>query len=39
MGAFGEVLARYENYVGIDPHVKDAFGIPVLRFSYRVRRK
>jgi choline dehydrogenase-like flavoprotein len=29
MGAFGEVLARYENYVGIDPQVKDAFGIPV----------
>lgn len=35
MGAFGEVLARYENAVGIDPHVKDAFGIPVLRFSYQ----
>ena len=35
IGAFGEVLARYENYVGIDPKVKDAFGIPVLRFSYR----
>src|SRR5689334_5825261 len=35
MGAFGEVLARYENAMDIDPHVKDAFGIPVLRFSYQ----
>jgi hypothetical protein len=23
MGAFGEVLARYENYVDLDPGVKD----------------
>ena len=35
MGAFGEVLARYENAVDIDPNVKDAWGIPVLRFSYK----
>jgi len=35
MGAFGEVLARYENQVEIDPNVKDAWGIPVLRFNYR----
>jgi choline dehydrogenase-like flavoprotein len=35
MGAFGEVLARYENAVGIDPDMKDSFGIPVLRFSYQ----
>jgi choline dehydrogenase-like flavoprotein len=35
MGAFGEVLSRYENAVGIDPDVKDAWGIPVLRFDYR----
>jgi choline dehydrogenase-like flavoprotein len=35
MGAFGEVLSRYENAVDIDPNVKDAWGIPVLRFSYR----
>jgi choline dehydrogenase-like flavoprotein len=34
MGAFGEVLARYENYVDIDPAVKDRWGIPVLRFNY-----
>jgi len=35
MGAFGEVLARYENYVDIDPSVKDKWGIPVLRFNYK----
>jgi choline dehydrogenase-like flavoprotein len=34
MGAFGEVLARYENYVGLDPQVKDKWGIPVLQFHY-----
>jgi choline dehydrogenase-like flavoprotein len=35
MGGFGEVLPRYENYVGIDPEVKDKWGIPVLRFNYK----
>src|SRR5260370_35371935 len=35
MGAFGEVLARYENYVDLDPVVKDKWGIPALRFHYR----
>src|ERR1051326_7911051 len=35
MGAFGEVLARYENYVDLDPKVKDKWGIPALRFHYR----
>ena len=35
MGGFGEVLPRYENYVGIDPEVKDKWGIPVLRFHYK----
>jgi choline dehydrogenase-like flavoprotein len=35
MGAFGEVLARYENAVSVDPTVKDSWGIPVLRFDYR----
>lgn len=35
MGAFGEVLARYENYVDLDPDVKDRWGIPVLRFHYK----
>jgi len=29
---FGECLPRWENYVEIDPNVKDTFGIPVLRF-------
>lgn len=32
MGGFGEVLARYENYVELDPQVKDSWGVPVLRF-------
>ena len=35
MGGFGEVLSRYENYVEIDPTVKDRWGIPVLRFNYK----
>lgn len=35
MGGFGEVLARFENYVDIDPSVKDRWGVPVLRFHYR----
>jgi choline dehydrogenase-like flavoprotein len=35
MGAFGEVLARYENYVDLDPVVRDKWGIPALRFHYK----
>ena len=35
MGGFGEVLPRYENHVEIDQGVKDAWGIPVLKFNYR----
>jgi choline dehydrogenase-like flavoprotein len=35
MGAFGEVLSRYENYVDLDPVVKDKWGIPALRFHYK----
>jgi len=35
MGAFGEVLARYESYVDLDPDTKDKWGIPVLRFHYQ----
>ena len=31
LGGFGECLARWDNYVEIDPNVKDVFGIPVLR--------
>jgi len=34
MGAFGEVLPRYESFVDLDPETKDAWGIPVLRFHY-----
>jgi choline dehydrogenase-like flavoprotein len=34
MGAFGEVLPRYENYVDLDLETKDKWGIPVLRFHY-----
>jgi choline dehydrogenase-like flavoprotein len=32
MGGFGEVLARFENHVSLDPKVTDRWGIPVLRF-------
>lgn len=32
---FGEVLARRENRVFLDPEVKDAWGMPVLSFDYR----
>jgi len=35
MGGFGEVLARYENYVDLDPKVQDKWGVPALRFHYR----
>ena len=28
LGGFGEVLARYENYVDLDPQMQDAWGIP-----------
>jgi glucoside 3-dehydrogenase (cytochrome c) catalytic subunit len=35
MGGFGEVLARYENYVDLDPEVKDKWGVPALRFHYK----
>jgi choline dehydrogenase-like flavoprotein len=33
MGAFGESLARDENFVSIDPTLKDAWGIPALHIS------
>ena len=36
-GGFGEVLPRKENRVTLDPIVKDAWGIPVLRFDYIFR--
>jgi choline dehydrogenase-like flavoprotein len=34
MGGFGEVLPRYENWMDVDPQVKDRWGVPVLRFHY-----
>jgi choline dehydrogenase-like flavoprotein len=33
LGAFGESLARHDNYVEIDPELRDAWGIPALRIS------
>ncbi len=33
MGAFGESLARWDNFCEIDPTLKDAWGIPALRIS------
>ncbi len=35
IGGFGEVLARFENRVEVDPSVRDHLGIPVLRFDYK----
>jgi choline dehydrogenase-like flavoprotein len=35
MGAFGEVLSRYESYVDLDPQATDRWGIPSLRFHYQ----
>ncbi len=35
IGGFGEVLPRRENRVSLDPVVKDAWGVPVLKFDYR----
>ena len=34
LGGFGEVVPRKENRVTIDPVVKDAWGLPVLRFDF-----
>jgi choline dehydrogenase-like flavoprotein len=33
LGAFGESLARDENFVSIDPNLKDTWGIPALHIS------
>lgn len=35
MGGFGEMLPRYDNYVEIDPVVKDRWGVPVLKFHIK----
>jgi choline dehydrogenase-like flavoprotein len=32
-GGFGEMLPRHENYVALDPHLVDAWGIPALRVN------
>ena len=33
IGAFGEMLPNYDNYVDLDPEQVDSFGIPLLRIS------
>jgi choline dehydrogenase-like flavoprotein len=33
LGAFGESLARWDNFIAVDPNLKDAWGIPALRIS------
>ena len=33
IGSFGEVVPRAENHLEIDPVVRDAWGIPVLKFE------
>ncbi|MDP9206668.1 MAG: GMC family oxidoreductase, partial [Gemmatimonadota bacterium] len=33
LGGFGEMLPRHENYVEIDRHLVDAWGIPALRIN------
>ncbi len=34
LGGFGEVLPVKENRVTLDPEVKDAWGVPVLKFDF-----
>jgi choline dehydrogenase-like flavoprotein len=33
LAGFGEALARFDNFVAVDPNVVDVFGIPVLRIN------
>jgi choline dehydrogenase-like flavoprotein len=33
LAGFGEVLARYDNFIAIDPNVVDTFGIPVIKIT------
>jgi choline dehydrogenase-like flavoprotein len=35
LGGFGECLARWDNYVEINPNVVDTYGIPVLNFHMK----
>ena len=39
LGGFGESLGRWENYVEIDPSVRDTFGIPALAHAHDLWRK
>ena len=39
LGAFGESLARWDNYCEIDRDLKDAWGIPALRITMIARRQ
>jgi choline dehydrogenase-like flavoprotein len=32
-GGFGEMLPRHENYIELDPHLVDSWGIPALRIN------
>ena len=32
-GGFGEMLPRHENFIALDPHLVDAWGIPALRVN------
>ena len=36
MLAFGEMLPAHENHIALDPHVTDAWGLPVLKFSVEI---
>lgn len=38
IGGFGESLGHFDNFVELDPDVKDIFGIPVLRFHMTYRQ-
>jgi len=33
LDGFGEMLPRHENYIELDPHLVDAWGIPALRVN------
>jgi len=39
LGGFGECLARWDNYVEINPNVVDTYGIPVSEFPHDVWRQ
>jgi choline dehydrogenase-like flavoprotein len=37
LGAFGECLPHWDNYVEIDPNTSDVYGIPALRIHMKLR--